>query len=97
MQDEEFEWDDDKAESNVEKHSVSFQTARKVFADRDRIEDFDSDSSYGEDRYFCIGAVEFTVYYVIYTLPDKGRTRIISARAANKREINDYYRGKAAG
>jgi uncharacterized protein len=97
MTDDEFGWDDAKAASNLEKHKISFETARKVFADPDRIEDFDSDSSYEEDRYFCIGAVEFKVYYVIYTLPENGCTWIISARPANKRETNGYYRRKTAG
>ena len=33
MQDEDFEWDDAKAASNLEKHKVSFDAARHVFAD----------------------------------------------------------------
>ena len=31
MRDEEFEWDEDKAEKNLENHKVDFDTARKVF------------------------------------------------------------------
>lgn len=33
-----FEWDDEKEQSNVEKHGVDFDTAVKVFFDPNRIE-----------------------------------------------------------
>ena len=38
MIDKEFEWDDDKAASNAEKHGVSFAAARSVFRDPFAIE-----------------------------------------------------------
>ena len=50
-----FEWDDEKARINQQKHHVSFETAREVFADplhrsvQDRIED-------GEQRWNTCGA-----------------------------------------
>ncbi len=91
MDDEEFSWDDEKAEKNLEKHKLSFELVRKIFADRNRREGDDIASSFGEDRFFCIGSVEFSVYYVSYSVLDDGRARIISVRAASKREIHDYY------
>ncbi len=33
-----FEWDEEKAEANIIKHGISFQTAAKVFLDENRIE-----------------------------------------------------------
>lgn len=95
MDDDEFSWDDAKAEKNFEKHKLSFHLVRRIFADDDRWEDFDGDSSYGEDRYFCIGAIDFDVYYISYAVLEDGRPRIISVRTASKREINGYYNRKA--
>ena len=37
----EFEWDPDKAQSNLRKHEVSFEEAARVFLDPNRIETFD--------------------------------------------------------
>jgi uncharacterized protein len=96
MNDDEFSWDDDKAEKNLKKHKLSFQLVRTIFADDDRWEDFDSDSSWNEDRFFCIGAIDFNVYYVTYTVLDDYRPHIISVRPASKPEINGYYRRKTA-
>lgn len=95
MDDREYSWDDRKAEDNLEKHGISFELVTHIFVDDDRWEDFDSDSSFGEDRFFCIGAIKFDVYYVSYAVLDDGRPRIISVRPASKRETNDYYRRKA--
>ena len=39
MDDAEFSWDDEKAEKNREKHGLSFQLVRRIFADSDRWED----------------------------------------------------------
>ena len=50
-----FEWDKDKAERNIKKHGVRFETAAKVFLDDDRIEIYDEAHSIGEDRYIVIG------------------------------------------
>ena len=36
-----FEWDEKKAEINLEKHGISFETAAKVFLDEDRLEIYD--------------------------------------------------------
>ena len=38
MIDDEFEWDDDKAAANAEKHGVTFEQARTVFRDPFAIE-----------------------------------------------------------
>ncbi len=47
MQDEDFEWDDAKAASNLEKHKVSFDAARHVFADVFAFEQIDERYVYG--------------------------------------------------
>ena len=84
-----FEWDAEKAAVNLKKHGVSFQTAVLVFFDENRIEMYDSEHSQDEDRYNTIGMAK-DVLFVVYT-ERKDRTRIISARPANKKERSMYY------
>ena len=45
-----FEWDYRKAESNVQKHGVSFEEAASVFADAMALTFSDCDHSETEDR-----------------------------------------------
>jgi uncharacterized DUF497 family protein len=51
----EFEWDADKAASNLVKHGVSFQEAATVFDDPLALTYFDPDHSDDEDRYITFG------------------------------------------
>jgi hypothetical protein len=89
MRDDEFEWDDRKAASNLRKHSVSFELARLVFADLLAIDDVDEDEP--DDRARRVGMAEGRVLLVVYTMRGE-RIRIISARKASKREQDTYYR-----
>jgi uncharacterized DUF497 family protein len=50
-----FEWDDRKADYNVQKHGVSFQEAATVFYDPLVITFADPDHSDDEDRFIVIG------------------------------------------
>ncbi len=88
-----FEWDPDKAASNIEKHGVSFETAKKAFSDRNRVERFQRQG--GEDRWKMIGAAGDLLLAVIYTERDVEGSdelviRIISVRKATKRERETY-------
>jgi uncharacterized DUF497 family protein len=47
-----FEWDEAKNQSNIEKHGVSFEVAKTVFADPDRLTLIDEEHSQDEGRYF---------------------------------------------
>ena len=86
-----FEWDSEKAEINFQKHKIRFETAAFVFLDDNRIEEFDELHSDFEDRYKVIGRVG-RILVVIYT--ERGENyRIISARYATKKEVDDYYAG----
>lgn len=40
---------------NIKKHGISFKSAARIFFDYDRIEFYDEDHSYDEDRYNTIG------------------------------------------
>jgi len=85
----EFEWDDDKAASNLEKHGVDFVDATRVFLDPFMIEMVDDAFDYGEERFIAIGAVEGRVLYVVYVFTEL-RVRLISARKATRAERNRY-------
>jgi len=91
MDEDEFDWDDEKAESNYRKHGVDFDTATDVFADMFAIERADLSIPYGEDRFLITGMASGQLLTVVYTI--RGETiRLISARQATRREHDDYYR-----
>lgn len=93
-----FEWDDEKAASNLAKHGVSFDLARDVWNDPfyvvlpDRVEA-------GEQRWHAIGMVgAVVVLIVVHSHPepdDEGRIRIISARKATAYERKRYEQESA--
>ena len=86
-----FEWDDEKAALNWRKHRIKFEDAAQVFADENRIDYCDDDHSDDEDRYVTIGKID-KILYVVYT--ERGiATRLISARKATAKERRDYYAG----
>ena len=88
----EFEWDPDKAQSNLRKHEVSFEEAARVFLDPNRIETFDGREAYGEDRWRTVGLVEPALLAVVYTVRDEDDEiiRLISARKADSYEQVQY-------
>lgn len=88
-----FEWDDDKAEANQDKHGVSFAEAVTVFGDPLAVTFEDPLHSADEDRYLTIG--QSTVGRVlIVSHTDRGDdTRIISARLASRGERKGYEDG----
>ena len=50
-----FEWDQQKADLNVKKHSISFDNAALVFADKDSLTIYDENHSDVEDRWVTLG------------------------------------------
>jgi uncharacterized DUF497 family protein len=55
-----FQWDSNKASSNVKKHGVSFEEAVTVFGDPLAMTISDPDHSVGEFRLLTIGSVKVT-------------------------------------
>ncbi len=87
-----FDWDDDKAISNLAKHGVAFETAKEVFSDPNALIEVDH-SSFDEERWRNIGLGGGDVLFIVHTERDDGDiVRIISARRATKNEQNRYYR-----
>ena len=86
-----FEWDEEKAKANVKKHGISFEEAIEVFDDPYFTESYDFDHSFqGEQRIKGIGAMRGLVI-VATVFVERKRTRIISARRADKDEEESYY------
>ncbi len=85
-----FEWDPNKAESNLRKHSVSFQEAATAFGDDLGITVYDPDHSRDEDRYITIGWSERRRLLMVSHTDRKDSIRIISARELTPRERKDY-------
>ncbi len=82
-----FEWDQAKAETNIEKHGIRFEVAAKVFLDPDRKTAADLRFDYGEERFITVGRIDDRLYVVVFTENKVTATiRIISARKANARE-----------
>ncbi len=87
-----FEWDERKNEINKKKHhGISFEVGSYVFLDEKRIEKYDAEqSTIDEARYQVIGKVE-EILFVVYTEKGEDRIRIVSARPAEREEIDEYY------
>jgi uncharacterized protein len=85
-----FEWDESKAEANLEKHGVSFDEAATAFTDPFAIILADPDHSVEEERFLLIGFSNANGLLIIsYT--EKGSTiRLISARPTTKKEVILY-------
>ena len=90
-----FEWDENKEKINIAKHKIDFKTASRVFADERRIEKYDEEHSFEEDRYITIGMIGgvAVILMVVYT-ERKDAIRIISARKATKKEKEEYLYGE---
>ena len=92
MSDLRFEWDPIKATTNAQKHDVSFEEARSVFADeRAKLID-DPDHSEDEDRFILLGlSSSLRVLVVCHCYREEGNViRIISARKATAKEAKFY-------
>lgn len=86
----EFEWDEDKARLNEQKHSVTFAEAELAFQDDFGIEWFDELNSNEEIRYCLIALSPNRLLFVSYTIRMEEIIRIISARRATSLEEKFY-------
>jgi len=92
-----FTWRPDKAESNLRKHGVSFETATRAFADPFALSDQDRIEG-GELRWQTVGLVEghllLLVAHTVAEEDDDGEEieviHIISARKADRSERKRY-------
>jgi len=86
-----FEWDPQKAESNLRKHDVSFEEAMTVFNDTLALIFDDMVHSQREHREIIIGTSALSrIILVCFVERIQDTIRIFSARRATKNEIKDY-------
>jgi len=83
-----FEWDEAKRHSNLEKHGIDFRRARQIFDGRPRL---DTASPRGDEhRIVTVAISNETFIAVAWTLRSGDRIRIISARRARREEERQY-------
>lgn len=88
-----FEWDEEKAKSNLKKHRVSFDEALTVFTDPFSLTIPDPGHSSGEQRYIDIGSSERGRMLVVVYTERGSNIRIVSGRKATKSERKIYGEG----
>ena len=90
MEDVEFEWEDEKADSNLTKHGVSFEEGATIFNDPEIATIFDPDHSEDEERYVSIGiSIQGNLLVIVHTEREE-RIRLISCRKATNAERKVY-------
>lgn len=89
-----FKWDENKNRRNKREHGVSFEEAQTVFLDENAIRFYDPDHSEDEDRFIMLGiSFKLRVLVVCHCYRENDEViRLISARKADKDEIQDYGR-----
>ena len=88
-----FEWDEEKAATNLRKHGIKFEVAAHVFADPNHLTEQDRFEN-GEYRWQTIGTVAgeqiLLVAHVYRYHGEVEIIRLISARKATKTERKKY-------
>jgi uncharacterized DUF497 family protein len=83
-----YQWDKNKAASNLQKHGIEFADAVAVFSDDLAITI--PDNRFDEDRFVSIGMDAFgRILVVVFTWRGED-IRLISARLAERRERKQY-------
>lgn len=90
IQGQEFEWDEEKARANAEKHGVTFDEAAEAFFDPFYQTGRATPPEAPEERQFVLGySASLRLLLVIY-VERSVRLRIISARPATRAERRIY-------
>jgi len=91
-----FEWDDEKYQSNIKKHGVSFIEAAGAFFDLHSVIIPDTEHSYREERFMLIGFSRNDRLLTVCHCERQNEeiTRIISARRAENIEKILYEGGE---
>jgi len=85
-----FDWDPEKATSNLRKHGVSFEEGSTVFGDPLALLMNDPDHSLQEERYLLLG-MSFRQRLLVVAFAERPPlTRLISARRATRMERRRY-------
>jgi uncharacterized DUF497 family protein len=85
-----FTWDPHKNATNVRRHGIAFEDAKRIF-DGPTVEREDDRFDYGEIRVHAIGLVNGLEITVIYTDRNGDERRIISAWRSEPHERRAYW------
>ena len=88
-----FEWDDQKAASNLQKHGVSFDEAVSAFGDNLALTFSDTDHAEIEERSRTYAISNKERLLVVIHTERRNSIRIISARKATRYEKSIYENG----
>ena len=83
----EFEYDENKSNTNKQKHGINFEEAQLLWLDTNRIEI--EANSMDEIRMMIIGKIKGKHWSAIITYR-QNKIRIISVRRSRKQEVNFY-------
>ncbi len=86
----EFIWDENKRQSNLNKHDLDFREAFKLF-DGETLTFEDNRFDYCEQRLITMGMLNTTVVVIVHT-ETIDQIRIISMRRATSHEQKLYFR-----
>ena len=89
-----FEWDENKNQTNIKKHGISFEEASSVFYDDEALIINDGAHSQKEERFVLIGfSYKYNLLVVCHCYRQNEEiVRIISARKATKNEQKEYLK-----
>lgn len=85
-----FDWDEEKAKSNLAKHGISFDEATSVFDDPLFLTFADPEHSVLEQRFLIMGESARGRLLVVSYTDRQDITRLISARPATRKERKAY-------
>ncbi|WP_034934828.1 BrnT family toxin [Gloeocapsa sp. PCC 73106] len=85
-----FEWNNEKAASNLAKHGVSFEEAKTVFDDPLYVDFYDPDHSEDEERYLIVGQSNRGRLLIVSYTERRDSIRLISAREVTRTEREAY-------
>jgi len=78
-------------DANHVKHGISFEEATGLFrSGADYLEIYDEEHSDEEDRFIAVGRIRRGVVVVVYTERDDEVVRMMSARLATKKELQQF-------
>ncbi len=86
----EYDWNENKSQTNLEKHGLSFQDAELIFSGK-TVTFKDDRHDYGEERFITLGELKNRVVVIVHTQRNFV-IRIISMRKANEREKKIYFK-----
>ena len=90
-----YTWDAVKNRSNVKRHKIAFEDAKRIF-EGPTVERVDDRFDYGEIRVYAIGLVNGLEITVIYTDRDGDERHLISAWRSEPHERRHYWQNLEA-